>query len=47
MEGAAPPLPRKHLRGSLITLAADNGKLKPNLSNSPLKTALEAGCQTV
>lgn len=30
-----------------ITLAANNGKLKTNLSNSPLKTALEAGCQTV
>lgn len=30
-----------------ITLAADNGKLKTNLSNRPLKTALEAGCQTV
>lgn len=31
----------------LIPLAADNGKLKQNLSNSPLKTALEDGCQRV
>lgn len=31
----------------LITLAVGNRKLKPELSNSPLKTALEAGCQRV